>query len=102
MPAALGYDVGRERSRAVYRLIAAILAFSIAAPVLALLFLVAGIAGLILLIADVILGIVKDETWSGGMAREWAERIFSWPFDIIWWIKSGETTTGDGEFPWTP
>lgn len=94
--------IGQERSQAIYRLIAALLAFTIAAPVLAILFLVAAVAGLIILFADVIMGLIRDETWSGGMARQWAERLFAWPFDMIWWIKSGETTSRERGFPWLP
>jgi Mn2+/Fe2+ NRAMP family transporter len=97
-----GVDVGRQRSQAIYRVLAALILFTIGAPVLAVLFLVATIAGVVLLVVGLAVALWRNERWSGGMLHDWSMRLFAWPFDIIWWIFSGKTTDGSSSFPWMP
>lgn len=95
--------LGRNRSKAFYQLVALVLFATVLLPVLAILFTIGILAGLLFMLLDVLMGLVRDRRFTGGGAlRRWGIALFTWPFDIVFWVFTGSTTGGQGGFPWLP
>lgn len=93
---AIGFN--NPRTEALMRLVIGV-ALTVTG-ILPVLFAVAGIAGLLWMVVDVVLQLATgDEGWRTGEPGlgSWLERLFYWPFEISQWVLFG-----DREMPVTP
>lgn len=97
-----GDFLGSQRSTAIYQLLAAFLLLTVLVPVFAFIWFLGILGGIVVFLGSLIFGIGMDRDFESGMTHTWGMAVFTWPFDIVWWIVTGHQISGDPGFPWLP
>lgn len=98
--AGIGGTVGSNRADAIYRFLFLVVLVLGGAVVLAILWAIGVLAGLIWMVVDVLWQAATNSAgWTSRSmgAAEWLQRLFYWPIDMLEWLFFGT-----GDFPWLP